>query len=266
MTPRFVFIAGLHRTGTSLLAGLLAQHDAIGAIDGAPVPEQEGCYLQGAIPHTARHGIPGRFATDPMEHYTEAHALNTMETRDRIRSDWCGWFDQAKPWHLEKSPVNLTRMRLLQALFPLAKFVVILRHPQYMAAALRKWSERDAAALTAYGVAAYDIMAGDLPYLHSHLVIRYEDLVRRPERHMAAIHTFLDLPPQRVRHDCRDGNADYERPGPGEVGGAVEAMARWGYGAEGVVGIFEPIVADPLRHIANDTRAAFISREKIGGN
>ena len=111
MQARFVFIAGLHRTGTSLLAKMLAQHPAVSAIAGAPVPEQEGCYLQGAIPHTARHGIPGHYATDPAQHFTEDHPLNTMETRDRLRSDWEGWFDGAKPWWLEKSPVNLTRMR-----------------------------------------------------------------------------------------------------------------------------------------------------------
>ncbi len=253
---RFVFIAGLHRTGTSLLASLLGQHSAIAAIAGAPVPEQEGCYLQGAIPHTARHGIPGHFATDPAQHYTEGHALNTMETRDRLWTDWRGWFDCAQPWLLEKSPVNLTRMRLLQALFPLSKFIVVLRHPQIMAAALQKWTDCSEAELTAYALAAYKLAEQDAAFLHSHLFLRYEDLVRNPETCIGALHAFLDIEPQNPRHDLRDGNAEYTA-----ADGLDEArdrmLARWGYGAAGKVVDFRPIVADPLRRIRDGVSAKF---------
>ena len=72
---RHIFVAGLHRSGTSLIARLLAEHPDIAAITDAPVPESEGCYLQGAIPHAARHGVPGHFATDPEQHLVEGSPL-----------------------------------------------------------------------------------------------------------------------------------------------------------------------------------------------
>lgn len=260
--PRFVFVAGLHRTGTSLLADMLAQHPQISAITGAPVPEQEGCYLQGAIPHTAQSGVPGQFATDPAQHYTEAHTLNSMETRDRLWSDWRDWFDLAKPWLLEKSPVNLTRMRLLQALFPTAKFVVVLRHPQIMAAALAKWSDRDGSELIRYGVEAYDIMAADHAFLHSCFVLRYEDLIRRPDDWVAALHGFLGLDPNAVEHDIWNGNCDY-RDLPPIPADCEDRMARWGYEEQGGIGTFAPEIRDPLRYIRETTagRVARISWE-----
>ncbi|HBQ53794.1 MAG TPA: sulfotransferase, partial [Erythrobacter sp.] len=159
---RFVFVAGLHRTGTSLLARIIAAHPAVSAIENAPVPENEGCYLQGAIPHTALDGRPGHYATDPLQHHTEQSPWNTLETQRRLLSDWGGWFDPDKPWWLEKSPINLTRMRLYQQLFPTAQFIVILRHPQLMAAALGKWVTDEPAALLRYGIDAYDTVAQDL--------------------------------------------------------------------------------------------------------
>jgi hypothetical protein len=66
MTPhRYVFVGGLHRSGTSLVAQLIGDLPGISAINATPVPENEGVYLQGAIPHTARHGMQMLFATDP---------------------------------------------------------------------------------------------------------------------------------------------------------------------------------------------------------
>ena len=43
----------------------------------SPAPENEGCYLQGAIPHTARRRGPGHYATDPAQHLVEGCAYDT---------------------------------------------------------------------------------------------------------------------------------------------------------------------------------------------
>ena len=245
---RFIFIAGLHRTATSLLADMLGQHSAIATIANAPVPEQEGAYLQGAIPHTAQHGRPGHFATDPAQHYTEGHPHNSLETRDRLWSDWKGWFDCARPWLLEKSPVNLIRMRLLQALFPTSKFIVILRHPQMMAAALQKWTDQSEDDLTRYGLQAYRQMAEDLPHLHSYFVLRYEDMIAAPDRCIGALHAFMDLPPEPVTHDLRDGNLDYDVREE-LVPELQKGLAEWGYTPGGGTSAFDPLIDDPLRHV-----------------
>lgn len=238
---RYVFVAGLHRTGTSLLARTIGSHPDIATIEGAEIPENEGCYLQGAIPHTARDGVPGEYALDPAQHLTERSEFNTLAVKERLEREWGEWFDPAKPWRLEKSPVNLTRMRLLQALFPRSHFLVITRHPLLMAHALRKWSDRPIPQLAAYGTAAYRRMLEDADYLHAVMIVRYEDLVSSPLRHVRAFEAFLGLAPGIQPPEMRDGNQDYRA---GEADGAIAAL---GYGPKGSVEPFAPIVRHPLR-------------------
>lgn len=243
---RYVFVAGLHRTGTSLLASIVGSHPDVATIEGANVPENEGSYLQGAIPHTAKHGVPGEYAIDPDQYLTESSALNTLETVLRLEREWGAWFDPAKPWRLEKSPVNLTRMRLLQGLFPRSQFLVVTRHPLAMAHALQKWSDRPVADLAGYGVRAYRQMLDDAAYLHAVMIIRYEDLVRSPARHARAIEAFLDLGEGIEWPELREGNREYELT---EDAGAIAAL---GYGPRGDVEPFRPVVRHYLRDRRND--------------
>ncbi|MFP7674002.1 sulfotransferase family protein [Marivita sp. S0852] len=209
-TPRYCFIAGLHRSGTTLLARLLGAHPDIAPLTCPYVPEDEGAYLQGAIPHTARCGVPGAFAFDPDQHLTEHSPWNTNEVANRIRQDWSPWFAKATLWRLEKSPVNLLRMRLYQQLFPMAHFIVITRHPAAVSQATAKWSDAGAGRLMDHWQAAHEIVLTDLTYLHCALVLRYEDLCADPQRTLSAAMRFLDLETVPVPvSDLRDGTANY---------------------------------------------------------
>lgn len=250
---RFLFIAGLHRTGTSLLARLIGAHPQVSSISGAPVPENEGCYLQGAIPHTAQHGRPGHFATDPAQHHVEGSPYDSLEVKQRILADWSAWFDKEKPWWLEKSPVNLTRMRLYQQLFPTCQFIVILRHPQAMAAALAKWVETPADELVRHGLAAYRQMAADLPYLHSVMVVRYEDLVRCPAHVLGASCAFMGIEEIDPHIAIRDGNEDYDTRANAVDPETAAQMEHWGYLPGGKIAPWTPIVAHPLRERSERT-------------
>lgn len=255
---RFVFVAGLHRTGTSLLARMIGAHPQVSAIEGSPAPENEGCYLQGAIPHTALDGRPGYFATNPREHHTESSRYNTLETKTRLVADWSPWFSEDKDWWIEKSPVNITRMRLYQQLFPTAQFVVILRHPQIMAAALAKWIDTHPQDLVKYALGAYDRMATDLPYLHSVLVLRYEDLVAD----VAAVHqtalNFLSLPHEVEDFAVTDGNSQYSVPNTLDADLALR-MEHWGYEAGGRCNPFRPLCQHPLREVREEVDAMWNS-------
>ena len=252
---RFVFVAGLHRTGTSLLARMIGAHQQVSSIQGSPVPENEGCYLQGAIPHTALDGRPGHFATNPQEHHTESSPYNTLETKTRLLADWSPWFSQDKPWWIEKSPVNLARMRLYQQLFPTAQFIVILRHPQIMAAALAKWVDTDPQELVRHALDAYDQMAADLPYLHSVLVLRYEDLVAD----VAALHrstlAFLSLPDEVADFAVIDGNRRYRVPEALNADLTLR-LERWGYRPGGRCDAFPILCQHPLRDVREAVETA----------
>lgn len=254
MHHRYVFVGGLHRSGTSVLARAIAAHPEVSAIRDAPVPENEGCYLQGAIPHTALHGRPMHFATDPAQHLTEGHPLDSLATRQRMEADWQPWFDPDRPWRVEKSPVNLTRMRLYQQVFPLSQFVVVMRHPQAVAAAVAKWIDMPADRMIDHWIAAHRQMADDLAHLHAAIVIRYEDLVAHPVAHRNALAAFLDLSPGGIDEVIRDGNDDYSY---GDMTERQEsALARWGYGGGGRVMPLRPHVRHPLRDVRRATEAA----------
>lgn len=209
LPPRYIFIGGLHRSGTSLLARLIAAHPEVSALHAPDVPEGEGAYVQGAIPHTAQHGIPGAFAFDPAQHMTEAHSLNTEETRSRLEADWSPRFDRTSRNRLEKSPVNLLRSRLYQALFPMAHFIFVTRHPVAVAQATAKWSDAPFDRLIAHWGRAHALAFRDLPYLHAALVLRYEDLCADPASSLRQIWAFLSLPPHPAAATIQNGNAKY---------------------------------------------------------
>ncbi|KAF0676009.1 sulfotransferase family protein [Profundibacterium mesophilum] len=256
---RYVFVGGLHRSGTSLTARLLARHPSISGIEGAPVPENEGVYLQGAIPHTARHGIPCHFATDPAQHLIEGCVHDRLETRIRLEADWAPWFEPDAPWRVEKSPVNLTRMRLYQQLFPLSQFVVVLRHPQAVAAAMAKWTGRPVHELVAHWIEAHDRLLSDLPHLHAVMVMRYEDLAADPAGCAARLHAFLDLPASGavMEEDIRDGNLDYASAAKPMEAEMARAVSRWGYSdALRADPSYRGELRHPLRRVAEAAGAA----------
>ena len=257
MSPiRYVFVGGLHRSGTSLVARMLSGLPGVAGIEGADVPENEGVYLQGAIPHTARHGRPMQFATDPDQHHVEGGRYDRLEVKQRLEADWDPWFAPA-PWRVEKSPVNLTRMRLYQQLFPRAQFVVVIRHPQMVAAAVSKWMDVPEEAQVRHWIDAHRIVLRDLDYLHAAMILRYEDIVARPDAAVAALSAFLDRPgPEPFGEAVRDGNGDYPRPGP-LADDLRDGIAPFGYGAEGAVHPVDLILRHPLRSVRDAVDAAW---------
>ncbi len=239
MNHRYIFVGGLHRSGTSLLAECLGRHHLIGSIRHAPVPEQEGVYLQGAIPHDAKAGIPGAWAEDPGAHLVEGCAYDRLETRERIEADWAPWFPPTTPWRVEKSPVNLLRSRLYQQLFPTCVFLFVVRHPVAVSAATAKWSSRSPEELLGHWQVAHQLLLGDLAHLHCWLVVRYEDLIADPDQALRRVFDFLDLahvdPPPGIRPD---GNAAYFQDWSDSVR-PVPAAASFGYG-------LAPIAVTPM--------------------
>ena len=255
MTPhRYVFVGGLHRSGTSLVARLIGDLSGVSAINATPVPENEGVYLQGAIPHTARHGIPMHFATDPAQHHIEGSHFDRLETQTRLERDWAPYFANP-PWRVEKSPVNLTRMRLYQQLFPLSQFVVVIRHPEAVAAATSKWVDMDHAAMMDHWLDAHDIVRRDLAYLHAVMTVRYEDLIGDPKATLARLAAFLDVDTVPAPRDIRDGNLDYT--GTGTLSATqAERASEWGYGPGLKVLPWAGVTRHPLRRIAENVEAA----------
>ena len=88
---------------------------------------------------TRRIGTTVHTRRDPAAHLTETSSLVTPENAERMLRSWAAHWDLSRPLLLEKSPPNLVMTRMLQAMYPDAKFVVIVRHPVVVSLSTHKW-------------------------------------------------------------------------------------------------------------------------------
>lgn len=194
---KHVFIGGLHRSGTTLLADLLAQHPQVSGLSDTGVIEDEGQLLQSVYPVDMTLGGPGRFAFTADAHLTDASPLVTPESRERLLQAWRPYWDLTKPVLLEKTPGNLMHGRFLQALFPNSYFIFITRHPIANAIATYKWSGTGIYSLLHHWLIAHQRMAEDLAKLERVRVVAYEHLMQRPQVLLEELAAFIGLPEHR---------------------------------------------------------------------
>jgi len=200
----FVFIGGLHRSGTSLVSRCLADHPATSGFHDTGAPEDEGQHLQSVFPRASAYGGPGKFGFAQAMHLTESSSLVTAESRRLLREEWSRHWDTTRTHLVEKSPPNLIKARFLQAMFPSSSFVFILRHPVAVAGATKKWKRRTPLAkLVEHWVVCHEIMRADLGHLHRAKVIHYEHLVMRPAEVLADLFRFVGLEPVDVDREVR---------------------------------------------------------------
>ena len=190
-----VFVGGLHRSGTTLLARLLASHPDATGLDGTGVPEDEGQHLQDVYPAAERPGGSGRFALNPAAHRTEDHAEASDRSAQLLWDAWRPYWDSDARFLIEKSPPNLMMGRFLQALYPSASFVFIVRHPVTVTLATRKWRRRTPLPrLMNNWFTAHETARSDLPALSRVHLVSYEWLLADPRSTLDAVVDFLSMP------------------------------------------------------------------------
>ena len=190
---KFIFIGGLHRSGTTLIAKCLAQHPSVSAFHDTGVPEDEGEFLQSVYPTDNYYGGPGRFAFDENAHLTEKSPFLSDESKNRLIQEWTQYWEADKNVCLDKSPPTLIQSRFLQEAFADSYFVFIMRNPVATSIATHKWSGTGIYSLLHHWLRAHGIMALDLAHLNNVKVIRYESFVEKPEHILRQIESFIGL-------------------------------------------------------------------------
>jgi hypothetical protein len=204
----FVFVGGLHRSGTTLLARAIAKHDKASGFRKTDALANEGQFLQSVYPIAREFGGTGRFGFDERSHLTEDSPLATDANRERLLTEWGQYWDLDKRVLVEKSPPNLLKLRFLQALFADAAFVVIMRHPIAVSYATQKWSETSLESLIEHWLVCHEILLDDAPRIRRLMLVRYEDFVRDPEGIVARIQQRLGLAPSGATFAARSGIND----------------------------------------------------------
>lgn len=193
---RLVFVIGMHRSGTSMLAQMLARHSQISGLTGTGMFMDEGSLVQKVLPLPP--GV-GSLALKRHARFDESSAYATPETAAALWDSWSPYWDLSKPVLIEKSPNHIMSTRLLQALFPKAIFICILRHPVAQALAISKWaSNRTVLQFLLNWDLCQRRLWSDLPHLKRKIVFRYEDFCAAPQAMFDAFFRFIELAPETV--------------------------------------------------------------------
>jgi hypothetical protein len=256
---KFIFIGGLHRSGTWLLTHCLENHPLISRLAGPGVEgiseadsKYEGQFLQTVYPSDDYYGGVGRLGFHPDVHLTEQSPLITQENRDKLRAEWMRYWDSSKPFFLEKTPANLVRSRFLQAMFPASYFIFMMRHPVAVALAQQKWTGTSLYSLIEHWLVCYETLRNDFGHLERSLLTRYESFVSNPLAQMKRTYSFLGIEPNGMEQKVRsDGNEKYFRVWRG----AMEGRALGGSTMRRVLKRLSPYCIQagyPLTILANE--------------
>jgi hypothetical protein len=191
---RFVFICGLHRSGTSVLFRALRGHPQVSGFEGTGSIEEEGQFLQSIYPPGHRYGGVGVFGLNPGSHLDERSPLASPANARRLYAEWARYWDTDRPVLLEKSPPNLVRTRFLQSLFPNASFVVPIRHPVAVSLSSKAGRPRlPLATLIEHWLVCHERFLADVGHLRRVYTFRYEDWSAAPQRILDELWDFLGL-------------------------------------------------------------------------
>jgi Sulfotransferase family len=196
---KFIFVCGLHRSGTSILFRSLREHPLISGFENTNSPEDEGMHLQSVYKPSGHYGGAGKFGFSPEAHLTETSSLVTEANRKKLFEEWCPYWDISRPFLLEKSPPNVIRTRFLQAMFPDSYFIILTRHPVAVTLATQAWyrkfqiHRRRLDKLIEHWTVCHEISKADSQHLKNHMRLSYENFVQHPQESLDRIYTWLNL-------------------------------------------------------------------------
>lgn len=211
-SSRLLFIGGLHKSGTSIFHRCIGDHSRVSRFSDTGVPRDEGQLLQSVFPAAHESGGMGWFGFHEESHLTEHSPLVDEENAEQLLREWSKHWDTDKPVLAEKSPPTLIRARFLQALYPEARFVILVRHPVAVAYSTSKWTDFPLHVLVAHWVRCHEIFETDRSEIRRLLVVRYEDFVQQTQEVLDTVYEFAGLPAEETNREVDENiNRKYLR-------------------------------------------------------
>lgn len=205
---KFIFISGLHRSGTSLLYKILKEQDEISGLSKTNELEDEGQHVQTVYKPAYEFGGVGKFGFDINARLDENSKLINEINRKKLFNEWSRFWDLEKNILLEKSPPNIIRTRFLQKMFPNSYFINITRHPIATSIASKKWSKTSLDELISHWIKCHEIFNEDKKMIRNIINIKYEDLINNNEEILAQLSKFLKLNIKPSKIEIRKGIND----------------------------------------------------------
>ena len=190
-SKKYIFIGGLHRSGTSILNEIIGSSEKVSKHENTGKPEDEGQHIQTVFDNGKKHGGVGGFCFDENYHYTESSNLITKSNKIKLLKEWNKYWDVNKSIFIEKSPVNLIHTRFLQKMFTKSYFIIIMRHPLAVSNASLKWNNQSLNTYFDHWLRGYDIFLNDKKYLRKYILIKYEDLCNNPQKEVKKIEKLI---------------------------------------------------------------------------
>ena len=177
MQHKFIFICGLHRSGTSLLYDILKEQKNISGHTKTNVPKDEGQHIQTVYPIAKKFGGPGKFGFKKKAYLDEKSNLITDANKKLLFEQWSKYWNLNNDFLLEKSPPNIIKSLFLQKMFPNSYFITIYRHPVATSLATKKWSKTSHFSLIDHWITCHKQWNKDKLNLKNYMEFSYEELV-----------------------------------------------------------------------------------------
>ena len=194
MNHKFIFICGLHRSGTSLLDKILKEQKNISGLKNTNAPKDEGQHVQTIYPIAKTFGGPGKFGFNKLAYLNEESNLITTKNRKTLFEEWSKYWDIENEFLLEKSPPNIIKSLFLQKMFPESYFIMIYRHPVATSLATKKWSKTSHKSLVEHWLTCHKQWSNDKQKLKNCLEFKYEELVENTPKILKKLSKFLNTP------------------------------------------------------------------------
>lgn len=189
------FLGGCTNSGTGLFRMLVAKHPDVAVLS------KEGPNATTLLPNDERCNLPRRlFGLYPATYRLTEADLPRFDFNAILR-DWAEYWDTSKRVLFEKCPANATRMRLLQAAFPKARFIGLVRNPYAVSEGIRRRRGHDLHDCARHWTEANRIMLEDAAHLNHFLLIRYEDLTSSLPETMSKVWSFFGITPIALDED-----------------------------------------------------------------